>query len=112
MSRYKDFTGVGNTCPYIDEVIDAVRDVSNWGELSNGYHSLEALEQNLEAIRHSNEQLRDFGNEWFKASEEFEKEMEAQKAINEDLEMEIENLKNENEELQTNLSNIVYEFNR
>ena len=102
MSRYNDYTGISYTCPLIDEIIDAINQV-DWEKIDSPFY-LTGLDGTLEQIRAMNGELRDFGNEHFKASEEWEKEHDEQKAINHDLEQEIENLKNYVSEIENTLS--------
>jgi len=83
MGRYRDESGIENTCPKIDEVISAIDSV-NWSEES--YWDAKMVKEIMETIRKANSDLREWGNKMCKEKNELEEQVT-------DLEKEIKSLR-------------------
>lgn len=84
MGRRDDYTGVPETCPYIDSVIRFIEESTD--ETINYTYAI----KDLEKIRSFNSDLRSVANSLFHEKEELEKELEYKISMQED---EIEDLK-------------------
>lgn len=85
MGRYEDHSGIENTCPAIDMVVDYINSLTKTDE------SNKALEI-LELIRDSNQKLRDWGNQTYEELEETKEQLEELKQTNAELTVENEGL--------------------
>ena len=93
--RYRDNSGIENTCPKIDEVISAIDSV-NWEE---SYWDAKTITEIMEKIRKANSDLRDWGNQMCRERDELQDEIYELQKEKEDLQDEIYALKEENEKL-------------
>jgi polyhydroxyalkanoate synthesis regulator phasin len=104
--RYGDYTGVDQTCPYIDSVRDFIESV----EWSDEEKDLEAEAKKacevLEKIRKMNSTLRDFGNKQAQELEEMEKDRDYYKKEYESQERDIKSLQEEVRDLEKQLSEV------
>jgi predicted nuclease with TOPRIM domain len=82
MSRYRDNSGISNTCPKIDEVISAINSV-NWGE--DSYWDANRVIEIMEEIRKANSDLRDWGNQMCRERDELQDEFDYLKRENDKL---------------------------
>lgn len=93
MSRFRDNSGIPNTCPKIDEVISAIKSV-DWGD--DNYWDEKGLTEIMEKIRNANSELRDWGNEMNRERD--------------DLQGLLDDLENENKKLKQDIESCIYEI--
>lgn len=106
MSRNVDYTGVPQTCPLIDKVIDFLDSLSAF-DMPDGYEAdRKQMEATLEKIRSMNSDLRDFGNEQYKEFEAMEKDRDYYQDRCKELEKEIEYKNEEIKDLEKELNQI------
>jgi len=82
MARYRDYSGIDNTCPKIDEVISAIDSV-NWDE--DSYWDAKTVTEIMEQIRKANSDLRDWGNQMCRERDELQDEFDDLKRENDKL---------------------------
>lgn len=102
MSSRRDNTGVPQTCPLIDDVVEFIEFIE-WdeGEVELEKKGKEAL-KTLEKIRSANYDLRDFGNGQYNEKEQLEKDLELAERKIDKLEADIIYYQNELKELEAN----------
>ena len=71
MSRYKDNSGIKETCPWIDEAIDVLEK----SQCEYNYSEVKEAIASLEKVRSANSDLRYWGNELYRQVEETVKKM-------------------------------------
>lgn len=98
----RDNAPIGDTCPMINEVIDACNDV-DW-TVSNRY-TLKSVTEIMEKIRTANATLREWGNELCEQTSDLESEIDDLKSDLKEKESEIEYLNDQIKELQKQLDN-------
>jgi predicted nucleic acid-binding Zn-ribbon protein len=92
MSRDRDYSGIQNTCPKINEVISAIE--SDMPD--DSYHTKKELVGIMEELRTANLQLRTWGNDLYREKNVLEKELESSKR-------EFDSLKDELQDIQSQL---------
>lgn len=102
MSRYRDNSGVGNTCPLIDEVISAIKH-ADW---SDEYHSEKELIDLMEEIRTANATLREWGNEGHRERDELENDIDTLNRKISDLESDLDYYRKRAEDLEKQLDEV------
>lgn len=109
MSRYSDNSGVPNTCPKIDEVIDFLHNI-DWDlddeDECDLAHETTKMIQVMEEIRKANSTLRDWGNDMCRERDEAQKDLEYYQSKNEDLEKEVKNINDEVKELEKQIQDL------
>lgn len=106
MSRNGDYTGVPQTCPLIDKVIDFLDSLSTFN-MPDGYEAdRKQMEATLEKIRSMNSDLRDFGNKQSGELEEMEKDRDYYEKKCRELQKEIEYKNEEIKDLEKELNQI------
>lgn len=118
-----DYTGISNTCPYINDVISylteiqnkflSVEDLLESGELREIKSLVDDCYTSLEHIRGMNSSLRDFGNDMYRKNEtsetmqaELQSELyDCQLKLNESQE-EITKLENQIEDMQATIDKL------
>ena len=101
MSRYRDNSGIDNTCPKIDEVISAINSV-DWGE--DNYWDADRVIEIMEQIRGANSNLRDWGNEMCRERDELQKEFDYLEKEKNNLQDEINHYEKQIKELEDELN--------
>lgn len=82
MSRYKDNSGIKETCPWIDEAIDVLEK----SQCEYNYSEAKSAIASLEKVRSANSDLRDWGNSLYREVEELKDEIKCLEKRIEDME--------------------------
>jgi predicted nucleic acid-binding Zn-ribbon protein len=97
----RDQSGINNTCPLIDDVINAINDV-DWSD--NNHYDEKSLIAILEKIRTANSNLRVWGNDMHNERNEFEKDLDYANDRIQQLERELSEKVDEIKELEDRIS--------
>jgi predicted nuclease with TOPRIM domain len=108
MSRYRDNSGIDNTCPKINEVISAIDSV-NWDE--DSYWDAKTVTEIMEKIRKANSDLRDWGNQMCRERDELQDEFDDLKKENDKLQDEVNYYQKEVKELENKIDTLEDELN-
>jgi len=101
MPRYNDASGIGQTCPKINEVISAIESVE-WSE--NEWWTEKMLVEIMEEIRKANSDLRDWGNDMCRERDDLQDENDNLESRIKDLKSDIMDYKNEIHNLESEIS--------
>lgn len=104
MGIRSDYTGIDQTCPYINTVRDFIEGIEWSDDEENLAKGAKEACVVLEQIRQMNSDLRDFGNKQAQELEEMEKDRDYYQRTAENHEKEIEWLKEEIRNLQKEIS--------
>ncbi len=99
---YRDHAPVGVTCPMIDQVIDKLTRLMQSEQALERYE-LDDLEKTLNKIRNHNAELRQWGNDLYKETQEAEVRISNLEGELETLKQDLNDLKDENADLSSSL---------